>query len=126
MNLSIESYIERKIPREVDPNRVTVITYGWQDPDEKKVIQKQYSVEEAISQTALDDLIIAVEWFFGELERINASSRKLLDFEKLQPLEEQSIIPDHDHIDRLMRYQTTLQRQLSTTIGELIALTKTI
>ena len=34
-------------------------------------------------------------------------------------------IPDHGHIDRLMRYQTTLQRQLSTTIGELIALTKT-
>ena len=33
-------------------------------------------------------------------------------------------MPDLDQLDRLMRYQTTLQRQLSTTIGELIALTK--
>lgn len=32
--------------------------------------------------------------------------------------------PDLDELDRLMRYQTTLQRQLSTAIGELLALTK--
>jgi hypothetical protein len=125
LNLSVEEYIERKIPREADPTRIKVITIGWQEPKERDTNQKDYSMMDAISATALDDLILAVDWFSGELERINASSRKLSDFEKLQPLEEQSIIPAHDHIDRLMRYQTTLQRQLSTTIGELIALTKT-
>lgn len=39
----------------------------------------------------------------GELERMNASPRRLSDFEKLQPLDEQSIIPGHNHNDRLMR-----------------------
>jgi hypothetical protein len=31
---------------------------------------------------------------------------------------------DLDELDKLMRYQTTLQRQLSTITGELLALTK--
>jgi hypothetical protein len=47
-----------------------------------------------------------------------------VDFKKLLPSEEESIMPDLDQTDRLMRYQTTLQRQLSTSIGELLALTK--
>ncbi len=125
LNIKVADYIERKIPREANPNQIKVIRYGWRDSNEKESIQKQHSIEEAILETSLDNLIVAIDWFAEVLERINASSRKLSDFEKLQPLEEQSIIPEHDHIDRLMRYQTTLQRQLSTTIGELIALTKT-
>jgi len=32
--------------------------------------------------------------------------------------------PNIDILDKLMRYQTTLQRQLSTAIGELLALSK--
>ena len=63
----------------------------------------------------------------GELERMNVSSRRLSDFEKLQqPLDEQLIIPGHNHNDRLMRCQRTHQKQLSTTIGEEIALIKTL
>jgi hypothetical protein len=49
----------------------------------------------------------------------------MADFRKLGPIEEQATTPDLDQIDRLIRYQTTIQRQLSTAIGELLALTKT-
>ena len=125
LSLTIYYYIDKNIPRKSDHNQIIVITISWEKPKKEYINQKDYSMIDAISETALDDLIVSIDWFSGELERMNASSRKLSDFEKLQPLEEQSIIPDHDHIDRLMRYQTTLQRQLSTTNGELIALTKT-
>jgi hypothetical protein len=44
----------------------------------------------------------------------------MADYEALLPIEEQATTPDFDQLDKLMRYQTTLQRQLSTSIGELI------
>ena len=39
-------------------------------------------------------------------------------------LEEEAMLPDAQEMDRLMRYQTTLQRQLSSAVGELIAIRK--
>lgn len=39
-------------------------------------------------------------------------------------LEEQAMLPEGDEMDRLMRYQTSLQRQLSSAVGELIAIHK--
>ena len=34
------------------------------------------------------------------------------------------MLPDAQEMDRLMRYQTSLQRQLSAAIGELLAINK--
>ena len=51
-------------------------------------------------------------------------AQKIEDFRELGPIEEQATTPDLDQLDRLMRYQTTIQRRLLTTIGELLALTK--
>jgi len=39
-------------------------------------------------------------------------------------IEEEAAVPDGPEMDRLMRYQTTLQRQLSAAIGELLAIRK--
>lgn len=126
INLSIEDYIERKIPKQGNRQEIKFTTYMWQISETgQNANTAEQTIEEAISKTNLDDLIMAVDWFSKEVKRIYASSQKLADFQKLEPLERDSIIPEHDHIDRLMRYQTTLQRQLSTSIGELIALTKT-
>lgn len=56
--------------------------------------------------------------------RMIVRTQKIADFNKLGPIEEQATTPDLDQLDRLMRYQTTIQRQLSTAIRELLALTK--
>ena len=61
---------------------------------------------------------------FIEITKKESELKKLQDFEKLLPIEEEATTPNLDQLDKLMRYQTTLQRQLSTTIGELMALTK--
>jgi len=39
-------------------------------------------------------------------------------------IEEEAMLPEAQEMDRLMRYQTTLQRQLSAAIGELLAINK--
>lgn len=56
--------------------------------------------------------------------RMIVRTQKIVDFRKLGPIEEQTRTPDLDQLDFLMRYQTTIQKQLSTAIRELLALTK--
>lgn len=57
--------------------------------------------------------------------RMIVRTQKSVDFNKLGPIEELATTPDLDQLDRLMRYQTSIQRQLSTAIGELLAISKT-
>ncbi len=48
--------------------------------------------------------------------------KKISDYYRLQPIVENSAMPDLDLLDRLMRYQTALQNHLSKFIGELLSL----
>jgi hypothetical protein len=81
-------------------------------------------IEEGIKNTELKELKRAAEWYGQEIMRMIVRTQKIADFNKLGPIEEQATTPDLDQLDRLMRYQTTIQRQLSTAFGELLALTK--
>ena len=83
------------------------------------------SLEESFLALDEDTILGLIKWQIKERKEAAEEEVKLKDFKKLLPIAEQATTPDLDHLDKLMRYQTTLQRQLSTTIGELIALTKT-
>lgn len=65
-----------------------------------------------------------ISWYFQSYADQMDTQRKLADYERLKPLETAIAMPDLNELERLMRYQTTLQRQISTMIGELIALDK--
>ena len=71
-----------------------------------------------------DELKRAAEWYSNEISRFIQRNNKIASFQKLLDIGELASTPDLDQLDRLMRYQTTLQRQLSTAIGELLALIK--
>ena len=121
--LSIKLMIERIAPDPNTPKKVVVITGV---PNER-VGDPDYRVtEESILDVDLYSLMKAARWKQNEIQRSEMSKKKLTDYETLLPIEEQATTPDLDQLDKLMRYQTTLQRQLSTTIGELMALTKNI
>ena len=79
-------------------------------------------LEEEILKTDLRRLKSAANWFTDVNFRILQTQKKISDFVKLLDIEESSTMPNLENFDKLMRYQTTLQRQLSTAIGELIAL----
>jgi len=91
--------------------------------DEKPVVSEQ-TLDEAIRQDDLSELKRATEWYSNETSRFIRRNQKISDFQKLLEIKEFSTTPDLDQLDRLMRYQTTLQRRLSTAIAELLALTK--
>ena len=124
---TIEEYIDN-MERANDnktgiPSQIRII---YVDPDDAKKdnTSKNTSVEESILDTSLNNIKRALNYKFNEITKKESELKKLQDFEKLLPIEEEATTPNLDQLDKLMRYQTTLQRQLSTTIGELMALTK--
>jgi len=60
-----------------------------------------------------------------EIHKSMTMERKINDYQKLLPLMQEASLPDLDTYDKLMRYQTTLNNQLSKQIGELMELEKT-
>lgn len=87
----------------------------------------QYSVQSSWQEAQITDVSIpllksAMGWFCAE------SKTYLQDLSRAQHIMQvmneviEHATPDPLAIDRLMRYQTTLQRQLSSAMGELLAL----
>ena len=63
-------------------------------------------------------------WFEIEMSKVPEYIRQIKNSIEQKNNPFQIIMPDYDNLDRLMRYQTTLTRQLSTAMGELIILAK--
>lgn len=125
-NLSIKDYIDQRIPRlkEDYPNHFSPgLNIKFVFGDEKPTVLEE-TLDEAIKKVDLAELKRAAEWYSNEISRFIQRSYKISSFQKLLDIGEFATTPDLDQLDRLMRYQTTLQRQLSTAIGELLALTK--
>ena len=125
-NLSIKDYIDQKIPlvKEDNPNHFAPgLNIKFIFLHERPVVSEP-ALNDAIREVELSELKRAAEWYSNEISRFIRRNQKVSDFAKLLEINEFSTTPDLDQLDRLMRYQTTLQRQLSTAIGELLALTK--
>jgi len=126
-NISIEDFINQSIPKQtnqkginLNPPNIKIVFVGVNDKSEENILD----MKEAILKTSLSRLQNAAIWFAGAYYRHYATLTKLTEFTDLLPTERESAIPNLDMLDKLMRYQTTLQRQLSTAIGELLALSK--
>lgn len=78
--------------------------------------------EQAIFNTNLHTIRKAAKWIANEKELILSLNKSAAAYKKLQEIKLIATIPDLDKLDRLMRYQTSLQRQLSTAMGELLAI----
>lgn len=122
---TIKYYISDKMPRQKpegnQPYSQSIdIRFAFDDEES----QIDSNIEDGIKNTELKELKRAAEWYTQEIMSFITRTQKIADFKKLGPIEEQATTRDLEQLDRLMRYQTTLQRQLSTAIGELLALTK--
>lgn len=78
--------------------------------------------QQAIFKTDLHTNRKAAEWLANEKELILSYNKRAAAYKKLQEIKLIATIPDLVILDSLMRYQTSLQRQLSTAMGELLAI----
>jgi len=124
-SMSVADYIDNELPNipnasdKLSKKFRVIVTWA---EEKKKATDRSY--EEEILATEFSKLKDAAIWYAGELRRTASTVQKVVDFKELIPAQEQATTPDLDQLDKLMRYQTTLQRQLSTAIGELLILTK--
>ena len=63
-------------------------------------------------------------WHTARLKELILDPSLSMSISESIKLEEDAMLPEAQDMDRLMRYQTTLQRQLSTATGELLAINK--
>ncbi len=104
--------------RRIEIEFVSQKLVGVNDKNKENILD----MKEAILKTSLSTLQTAAIWFAGSYYRHYATLMKLAEFTDLLPTEREGALPDLNMLDKLMRYQTTLQRQLSTSIGELLQL----
>lgn len=126
--LGIKKYIAQltRNKKIVNQSQITGIEITFVNPGDvlKEKEQSNNSLQDSILNTSLDELRDAAEWLSDEYTKIFKILAKFENFMDLLSIEKESSTPNLDDLDKLMRYQTTLQRQLSTITGELLALTK--
>lgn len=79
-----------------------------------------------LTDIPINNLIQTAQWHLFEFLRSLGRSDRARALMKVAEFVDESVLPDLDRLDKLMRYQTTVNRQLSTAIGELLAMTKTL
>jgi len=77
-----------------------------------------------ITDIPIEDLTKTAVWHLSQLSKFIERSERVHRISQVSQFVEQSVLPDLDSLDKLMRYQTTINRQLSTAIGELLAMTR--
>lgn len=78
--------------------------------------------EQALYDTDLHSIRKASEWLVEEQDLIQTYKQRAAEHKRLQEIKVLATIPELAKLDSLMRYQTSLQRQLSTAMGELLAI----
>jgi hypothetical protein len=81
-----------------------------------------YEINTDIRDVDISDLVKTAQWHRLELMRIISRSERISNLQRVSEIARRAALPDLDKLDRLMRYQTTVNRQLSTAVGELLAL----
>ena len=96
-----------------------IIVNGRDKPEEIPTDLKDILAK--FSQEELDDFVLIKQL---EIYKAITLEHKINDFQSVMPLLKEANLPDLNTYDKLMRYQTNLNNQLSKQIGELLELEK--
>lgn len=88
--------------------------------------QLEGNLDRAIEDVSLEKLRKAAKVYALEIHRLSDAFYKIHAYSRLREIPHLSIALNLDTLDKLYRYQSTLQRQLSNCIGELLVLNKPV
>ena len=89
---------------------------------QEKVIEP--SIKDAVSKLMIEDVCDLFQVAQRDLMKAVESETKIKEFREILPIVQQANLPNLEVLDKLMRYQTSLNNQLSKQMGELIELEK--
>lgn len=115
-NEDMEEFMSRyKLPS----NRRSPTKWYIHAVDPAEPIEEKTLVESGL-QVPKESFIAYIKALLAQTKRRNMISALIEDFDNRTKLLKRSALPDGPSLDRLMRYRTTLERQFSKTLGELL------
>ena len=123
INQYIESILKQKPNLFMSDNELSAFLISL-----RKKLHKtdEKTLEMAMAEVDLALLNQLIHYWAGHFFRLLMTQSRIQDFKRLQATYTHSALPDMDQLDRLMRYQTSLQNQVSRCMGELLELIKNI
>lgn len=103
--------------RQIDPNK---LTFRIIFPDAPKEPEPQPELRDVSVKT----LQLSAAWFRLETWEFMKKIFRMREMSALAEVTQEAALPDPEKLDRLMRYQTTINRQLSSAMEELLELTR--
>ena len=101
---------------------IVVITQAEANAIQEKVIEP--SLKDEVSKLTIEDMRDLIQVVQRGLMKAVESETKIKEFREILPIVQQVNLPNLEVLDKLMRYQTSLNNQLSKQMGELIELEK--
>lgn len=120
----LTKHISRQDSLSEDQINVYLINEVTQLSDRHKKICNSLSDSDDPETVNLMLLKLFAVWHATTLKELISDPSSSMTISQSLELEEDAILPEAQDMDRLMRYQTTLQRQLSTATGELLEIYK--
>jgi len=121
-NISPGKYMDRLIKRKRNKAgiEVVVVTQAEANAIQAKVIEP--SLKDEVSKLTIEDVRDLIQVVQRDLMKAVESETKIKEFREILPIVQQANLPNLDVLDKLMRYQTSLNNQLSKQMGELMEL----
>ena len=122
--LPFKKYLDRQIKRRHKKAGIeyVIITREKAGMVQERVIES--SLKDEVKKLSLDDVRALIEVIQRDLMKAIESETKIKEFREMLPIMQQANLPNLEVLDKLMRYQTSLNNQLSKQMGELIELEK--
>ncbi len=122
--LPFKKYLDLQIKRRHNKAGIeyVIITREKAGMVEERVIDS--NTKDEVKKLSLDDVRALIEVIQRDLMKTIESETKIKEFREILPIVQQANLPNLEVLDKLMRYQTSLNNQLSKQMGELIELEK--
>jgi hypothetical protein len=118
----IEIYAEKEVENDHVLNKIHDAIFRTMAGD----LQFDSNIDKAIEEVSVETLRKAAKVYALEIHRLSDAFYKIHAYSRLREIPHLSIALNLDTLDKLYRYQSTLQRQLSNCIGELLVLNKPV
>ena len=89
-------------------------------------LQFDNTIDKAIEEVSVETLRKAAKVYGLEIHSLSDAFYKIFAYRRLREIPHISIALNLETLDKLYRYQSALQRQLSSCIGELLVLNKPV
>ena len=117
-------YINKQIKRKRNKAGIDIVIITREKADAIQEKQVDIDLKDEINKLSPEDIRDLIHVVQRDLMKAYDVEMKIKQFGEILPIMQKANLPNLEVLDKLMRYQTSLNNQLSKQMGELIELEK--